>query len=784
VSGRAGSFAEVLRRFRTAAALSQEALADRAGLSLRGVSDLERGVRRAPYLATVGMLADALELSLADRQALLAAARPESPLELPETAPRGLPPLPTPLTSLVGRERELAALVSLLDNTAMRLVTLTGAGGSGKTRLALEIGARARGKFGDGVVFVDLAPLREADLVLPSIANAVGVHERAGQRLMETLASVLASKRVLLLLDNCEHLLGAAPDVATLLAATPQVTILATSREPLRVRGERVVPLQPLRLPEDDRLPTVEALAEVPSVALFVERAMASRPNFALAEANASQIVAICRQLDGLPLALELAAARTSVLTPAELLGRLERRLPLLTGGSRDLPSRQRTMRDAIAWSFDLLTLPEQALFRRLAVFAGGWTLEAAEAVVGDADLDALAGLERLVEHSLVRRLEGSCSESRFSMLETVREYGLEQLESIGEADATRQRHATFFLALAEASVDGLRSNDMAHWVERLEADHGNLRAALAWTIERKQSAYALRLAAAMRILWLQNAYIAEAQSWLAQALALDDDEPAARTAALYAAAVFHHDDPTRAAALAEEAIQLAHDHGDSIGAVRALSTLAGIVADAGDAKRAAALLGQALTLADQEGDTRWLGIIEENLGYLAIDRGDLGEAEARLRAALAHCQHSGYAWHEANVFGGLGEVARLRGDLEQAVHLQRESLARHRSLHGRWGMLRSVEVLAALAAAADPAKAIRLFATATVLRESVGAGLASGNRLASSVRAQHDHAIAAAHADLGETRFLEEWAVGRARSWEQAVDEALGLMETVSIED
>ena len=775
-------FGVVLRRFRTAAALSQEVLAERAGLSLRGVSDLERGVRRAPHLATVGMLADALDLGPVDRQALLTAARPESPLDLREESPRHFPPLPTPLTALVGRERELAALVSLLGNTAIRLVTLTGTGGAGKTRLALEAGARVQGAFGAGVVFVDLAPVREADLVLPTIARAVGVHERAGQRVLDTLASALAHKQVLLLLDNCEQVLAAAPDLATLLAATPQVTILATSREPLRLRGERIVPLQPLRLPMDDRLFTVEALAKVPAVALFVERAAASQPAFALTDANASHIAAICRRLDGLPLALELAAARISVLTPTELLERLERRLPLLSAGSRDLPSRQRTMRDAIAWSFDLLTLPEQAVFRQLAVFAGGWTLEAAEAVVAGAGLDALAGLERLVGHSLVRRWEGPRGEPRFSMLETVREYGLDQLETSGGADATRRGHAIFFLALAEASVDGLRSTEMAHWVERLEVDHDNVRAALAWAIEGKHGGLALRLAAAMRILWLQNAHIAEAQSWLAQVLALDDAEPMARTAALYSAAVFHRDDPARAAALAEEAIALARAHGDPIGAVRALSTLAGIVADAGDAEKAQALLREALTLADLEDDAHWLGMIEENLGYLAIDRGDLREAEARLQAALAHCQHSGYAWNEANVFGGLGEVARLCGDLEKAGRLQRESLARHRASHGRWGMLRSVEALAALAAAADPAQAVRLFAAAAVLRESVGAGLATGNRLASSVRAQYDHAIAAAQADLGDTRFVEEWAVGRARPWEQTLDEALGLMNGVGI--
>jgi tetratricopeptide (TPR) repeat protein len=323
----------------------------------------------------------------------------------------------------------------------------------------------------------------------------------------------------------------------------------------------------------------------------------------------------------------------------------------------------------------------------------------------------------------------------------------------------------------------------MAHWVERIEADHDNLRAALAWTIARKHGAMALRLTSALRILWLQNAHIAEAQAWLAQALALEDDEPTARTAALYAAAVFHHDDPTRATALAEEALALARAHRDPIGAVRALTTIAGIMADAGDVEQAQAQLLEALNLAEQEGDEHWLGLVEENLGYVAIDRVDLQEAEAHFQAALVHCQHSGYAWNEANVFGGLGEVARLRGDWEHAVQLQRESLTRHRSVHSRLGMLRAVEALAALVAAADPAQAIRLMASAAVLREAVGARPATGIRMPGRVQAHYDYAIAAAQADLGEARFQELWAAGRLRPWEQAVNEALELVVATRLE-
>jgi predicted ATPase len=297
----------------------------------------------------------------------------------------------------------MAHLISIMGIAASRLVTLTGAGGSGKTRLALEVGRRLRDTFDDGVIFVDLAPLRNAALVLSTIASAVGVRERLGQSLMDSLSRFLAPKEVLLLLDNCEHVLTAAPDVAALLTVCPRASVLATSREALRVRGERIFPLRPLPVPEANHLPEVDALARVPAVALFAERAAATRPDFVLSDENASEVASICRRLDGLPLAIELAAARIGVLPPAALLARLEQRLSVLTGGSRDLPQRQRTMRDAIAWSYDLLAPDVQALFRCLSVFAGGWTREAAEAASCGWTDDVLAGLEALVAANLVQ---------------------------------------------------------------------------------------------------------------------------------------------------------------------------------------------------------------------------------------------------------------------------------------------------------------------------------------------------------------------------------------------
>ncbi|MCD6032071.1 MAG: transcriptional regulator, family, partial [Thermomicrobiales bacterium] len=404
-------FGDLLGQHRRAAGLTQEALAEQAGLSVRGISDLERGIRTHPQRETTRMLADALHLVGPEREALLASARraPVSPSSRP--AFRSLAPLsgspaarlPVFPGSFVGRATEIAAIRSLLADGGPHLVTLTGPGGTGKTRLAVAIATALRDTFPDGVGFVDLAPLSDPTLVMPRIASSLGVREVAGEPLTETLARHLESRYLLLVLDNCEQVLGAAPEIGSLVAACPQLTLLATSREPLRLRAEQVFPVSPLALPEAPDMALAEQTA-VPAIALFVERARASDPAFVLTPQNAAAVVAICRRLDGLPLAIELAAARIRVLPPHALLAQLDHSLPVLTGGARDLPERQRTLRDTIAWSYDLLGPEEQTLFQRLAVFTGGWTLAAAEAVTGcDGDLDVLTGIASLVDKSLVR---------------------------------------------------------------------------------------------------------------------------------------------------------------------------------------------------------------------------------------------------------------------------------------------------------------------------------------------------------------------------------------------
>jgi predicted ATPase/class 3 adenylate cyclase len=421
------------------------------------------------------------------------------PLKSLERHPTNLPVQPNPL---VGRAAELVKVSDLLMHEDVRLVTLTGVGGTGKTRLALQVAADLLDRFEDGVLFVDLAPLADPSLMLPTIAPTLGIREAGGRSLRDSPVSYLTGKRLLLLLDNFEHLLAASSVVADLLAACGDLKVLATSRATLHVRAEREFPVPPMALPDPTRLPAPDRLAEVAAVTLFVQRTQAAEPDFALTAENASAVADLCVRLDGLPLALELAAARVKLLPPPALLTRLERRLPVLTGGPRDLPARQRTLRDTIAWSHDLLSPQEQTLFQRLSVFAGGSTLEAVEAVANpDGGLDTFAALAALVDHSLLRQSEGADGEPRFVMLETIREYGLERLAE-HDADVLRESHAHYYLALAERLRPRIDSREGKTVLARLDAEHPNLRAALTWAIEQGDADIGVQLGAASWKFW------------------------------------------------------------------------------------------------------------------------------------------------------------------------------------------------------------------------------------------------------------------------------------------
>src|SRR6266852_4875421 len=442
--------------------------------------------------------------------------------------------LPAPLTPLVGREQEIAAVCALLWRPEVRLVTLTGTGGVGKTRLALGVAAAVNADFADGICFVALAPLIDPGLVLSTIAQALGVQEQGSRPLLEGLQDHLREKQLLLLLDNFEQVVSAAPVVAELLVAAPRLRVLMTSRTSLHLSGEHEFAVPPLSLPDLRDLPPLDRLTQYGAIRLFIERAQAVKSDFALTKENAAAIAAICHQVDGLPLAIELAAGRSKLFSPQALLPRLRNRLKLLVGGAQDLPLRQQTLRGTIAWSYDLLDQAEKILFRRLAVFVGGCTLEAAEAVCHpDRDLegDVLDAVERLVDKSLLRQEAQADGEPRLLMLETIREYALERLAASGETEATRRRHADYYLALAEQAEPLLAGEQQVPWLNRLEQEHENLRAALTWVFQEAGGAdlhlkaalreQTLRLVGALWSFWYIHCHYREGKQWLQAALAL-----------------------------------------------------------------------------------------------------------------------------------------------------------------------------------------------------------------------------------------------------------------------
>ncbi|HEY7002900.1 MAG TPA: tetratricopeptide repeat protein [Gaiellaceae bacterium] len=621
-----------------------------------------------------------------------------------------LPAQPTPL---VGRDRELEAVRALIFAEGTSMVTLTGPGGTGKTRLALQVAADTVDEFPDGVYGLLLAPINDPEVVPLELARVLGIEETSAQPIVEALKEGLAGRRVLILFDNFEHLGAAAPLLVELLAASPRLKLLVTSREPLRIAAERQYPVPPLAEPE--------------AVTLFVERARAVRPTFELTDETAPIVAEICERLDGLPLAIELAAAWAKVLPPAALLRRLENRLELPAARGRDVPARQSTLRQAIAWSYDLLGDEERILHTRLSVFVGGCTFEAAEHVAGPgSELDVLEGIAALVDRSLLREAEDVGGQPRFTMLETIREFAREQLVQSGEEDEFVRRHTLEFARFAEEAEAGLRSDDQLLWFERLETEHDNLRAALDSSLSAGDDETALRLGGALGWFWYSHGHAMEGCSRLTELLGRTEGAPEElRAHPMYALGVLldqRGGEPNRAVELVERSLAIFREQGDRERIAKALNSLGVIKRGLGDLEGARSRLEESLAIRRELGDEIFIASSLSNLGVIIFERGDLEGAEAHFLEALELDRKHGNEWGACATVDNLVAVAIERGHYERARDLNREMLASAQRVGDQELIAFGLEKAAVLAAGQGRAtRAGQLAGAADAVREAAG---------------------------------------------------------------
>jgi len=717
------TFGRLLRQFRRDADLTQEELAERAGLSARAVSDLERGVKQAPHEATIDMLADALELSADNREVLRRTVPRRRRLPAsPRPVLRHLPAEPTPF---VGREREEGEARRLLRWGELRLLTLTGPGGVGKTRLALRVAAAMADEFADGVAFVSLAPADGAERAIALIAQALDLKEQRNQTVLDAVGAYLAERELLLVLDNFEHVLAAATSVADLLNSAPRLRVLATSREPLRLRSEQELEVPPLEVPEPAIRSGSQSLLRYPALALFLQRARAARPDFHAGDDEAPVIAEICRRLDGLPLAIELAAPLVKVSGLEGLLEQVEHRLAVLTDGPRDLPVRQQAMRNTIQWSYDLLGEDEQAAFRWLAVFVGGFDGAAAAAVLppgrpgaGDARwraqsaalkggrgsstaVDGETGREQrervdrllvsLVEKNLLRYQAGDAG-SYFEMLQTVREYGIEMLAASGELPAARRAHAGYFRELARQADGARKGPEQGDWAARLEHGYDDLRAALRFCRDSGELDCALWLAGYLGWFWELRGRVQEGEAWTEELLnAAGAAAPAAAVGRCAFAAsrfAFMRGDMDRAVRRGQQALDAHRAAGDTARAAAALNLLGGHAHYRTDYPAAAAYFHESLSLYRELGDEWGMTQTLINGGLVASQREMFDEAVRSCEEALVLARRTGDQAHLGGALAALALAEERRGDLDRGVALTRESIAVREAIGDHWGIL------------------------------------------------------------------------------------------------
>lgn len=819
------SFGRWIKERRQALGYTQKEVAWQTGCSIETIRKIEAGQRK-PSRQVADLLATCLEVAPEERPAFFSFARqgaePHAPQQLPPLprrvaaerqaeadseaqAPGALAEthsptnLPASLNAFIGREKEAAGVRSLLWRMDVRLLTLVGPPGIGKTRLSVEVASSLLNDFTDGVFFVPLAPITDPDMVMPAIARALQVRETPDRPLQEAVKSHLQGKRLLLLLDNFEQVVRAAPLVTDLMLAAPRLKVLATSRIPLHVYGEQEFPVPPLSLPAKGQL-LPEQLTGYEAIQLFVRRSQAVRPDFSITTGNAEAVADVCRRLDGLPLAIELAAARSKYLQPGILLSQLERtgHLGVLTGGAQDLSARQQTLRAAIEWSYSLLNQDEQRLLRRLAVFAGGFTPEAAEAVCQPTGTEektgyaqsALDAIISLADKSLLtqdRLAEGL----RFGMLETLREYAFEQLEAGHETEAVQRQHARYYLKLAERAESQLMGGEQEAWLRRLEEEHDNIRVALRWCVERKESEIALRLSGALTRFWYRRGHISEGRGWLDMVLATaeralqpPDDASTQESRSMMEAwakvlngagiLASVQGDYNASRPRFEAGLALARKLGDKQSIANTLHNLGTGAQEQGDYASARSMHEESLALRRELGDKRGVGMSLNNLGIILKEQGDHAEARAHQEEGLALRRELGDKWGVAMSLNNLGVIAEEQQDYDAARLYLEQSLALRQDLDDKVGIASCLEELGRVTAASAPGdketqeRAAVLFGAAEALREALNAPL-------SPVELPLvEQAVADMRASLDEAIWERARAEGRTMTMEEAIGVAL----------